>query len=338
MTGVTTDGKGTIMSDECRPDSFESFVGQDKPKKVLEILCRSAKKKGTCVPHILLSGPPGLGKTTLARIVANEMDSRLVEIIAGNLQSPEEMGKHLTQLRKGDILFIDELHAMPRNVEETPLYGALEDGRIPIVRNTYDDMMKGLGLGKKQPTISLVQLPPFTCIGATTLSGLISDPLRSRFIQSLTLEPYSDEELSVIVANAAAKIGFQISREIAFEVARRSRSTARTAIANVRWLYEYCAGTESMPDTTTVDEAFALKEINPDGLTKIDMAYLSVLVEAGEPLGLSTLSSSVSENEQTLAQVIEPFLIRKGFIRKGPRGRIATAKAIEMINGKTQAA
>ncbi len=196
-------------------------------------------------------------------------------------------------------------------------------------------MLKGLGLGKKQPTSTMLQLPQFTCVGATTLSGLDSDPLRSRFVQCLTLEPYSDEALRQIILDASAKMDFDITTEIAMEVARRSRSTARTAIANLRWLYEYCGGTGSEPDATAIMEAFDLKEINPDGLTKVDMSYLSALVEAGEPLGLSTLAASTGESEETLAQAIEPFLIRKGFIRKGPRGRVATAKAIELADGKS---
>ena len=168
------------MSDACRPDSFEGFVGQEKPKRVLQILCQSAKRKGTCPPHVLLSGGPGLGKTTLARIIASEMGSRLVEVVASNLQATEQMTKHLTKLKPKDVLFIDEIHGLPRGVEEV-LYGALEDGRIPIVQAGYDDLMKSLGIGKgkSQPTTAMVDLPPFTCIGATTLSGLVSDPLLS---------------------------------------------------------------------------------------------------------------------------------------------------------------
>lgn len=275
-----------------------------------------------------------MGKTTLARIVAMEMTSRLVEVVASNLQAPEQMTKHLTRLKERDVLFIDEIHGLPRGVEEV-LYAALEDGRIPVMQSGYDDLMKSLGMGKKDATTVMVQLPPFTCIGATTLSGLVSDPLRSRFVQCLALEPYSDTELQTIVIDASKKMNFPITKDIAMEVAKLSRATARTAIANIRWLSEYCAGTGSKPDLRTVAEAFDLKEITPEGLTKVDVAYLTALVEAGEPLGLSTLSASIGESEETLAQAIEPFLIRKGYVRKGPRGRVATAKAIEMVNGKT---
>jgi Holliday junction DNA helicase RuvB len=323
-----------MTCDNTRPSGFSSFIGQDKPKRVLQILVQSAKRKGTCVPHVLLSGPPGLGKTTLSRIIAQEMGSRLVEIIASNLQAPEQMVKHLTRLKENDVLFIDEIHGLPRGVEEI-LYGALEDGRISVTQAGYDDMLKGLGLGKKQPTSTMVKLPQFTCVGATTLSGLVSDPLRSRFVQCLSLEAYSDEELRHIILDASAKMDFAITPEIAMEVARRSRSTARTAIANLRWLYEYCGGTGSEPDATAIKDAFDLKEISPEGLTKVDMAYLTALVESGEPLGLSTLAACTGESEETLAQAIEPFLIRKGFIRKGPRGRISTAKAMELADGKS---
>jgi Holliday junction DNA helicase RuvB len=323
------------MSDAYRPLSFESFIGQERPKKVLEILCKAAKRKGTCVPHVLLSGPPGLGKTTLARIVANEMGSRLIEVVASNLQATEQMAKHLTKLQPKDVLFIDEIHGLPRGVEEV-LYAALEDGRIPIIQNCFDDLMKTLGIGggRSQPTTAMVELPPFTCIGATTLSGLVSDPLRSRFVQALQLEPYSDEDLQKIVQNAAVSMKFDIAPSVALEIAVRSRATARTAIGNLRWFNEYCEGTESKPDIAAIGEAFALKDVDNNGLTKLDRAYLAILAEATVPLGISTLASAVGENEDNLLQAIEPFLIRKGYVRKTGRGRVATSKAIELITGR----
>lgn len=320
------------MSDACRPDSFDGFVGQERPKKVLEILCRSAKKKDTCVPHILLSGPPGLGKTTLARIVATEMGSRLVEVVASNLQSTEQMAKHLTKLKPKDVLFIDEIHGLPRGVEEV-LYAALEDGRIPIIQAGYDELMKTLGMGggKSQPTTVMVNLPPFTCIGATTLSGLVSDPLRSRFVQVLQLEPYSDAELQTIVLNAAKSMKFDISPVVALEIAMRSRATARTAIGNLRWFSEFCEGTGVEPDLPAIGDAFELKEVDANGLTKLDRSYLSILVESATPLGVSTLASSVGEGEDNLLQTVEPFLIRKGYVRKTGRGRVATQKAVDLL-------
>ena len=325
------------MSDACRPESFDTFVGQEKPKRVLEILCRSAKKKGACPPHVLLAGPPGLGKTTLSRIIAHEMGSRLVEVVASNLQATEQMTKHLTRLKARDVLFIDEIHGLPRGVEEV-LYAALEDGRIPVMQSGYDDMLKSLGIGKgkSQPTTAMVELPPFTCIGATTLSGLVSDPLRSRFVQVLQLEPYSDADLQTIVLNAAASMKFDVTPVVAMEIAMRSRATARTAVGNLRWFAEYCEGTGSSPGLPAVGEAFELKEVDANGLTKLDRAYLAVLVEAGAPLGVSTLAASVGEGEDNLLQAVEPFLIRKGFVHKTARGRVATQKAIELVTARNE--
>jgi Holliday junction DNA helicase RuvB len=193
--------------------------------------------------------------------------------------------------------------------------------------------MKSLGMGKGNPTTSMVQLPPFTCVGATTLSGLVSDPLRSRFVQCLTLEPYSDAELTQIVLNAANQMGFNITPKTAMEVAKRSRSTARNAVMNLRWLAEFCEGTNTPPDNA-IEEAFGLKEIDPHGLTKIDMAYLSVLVEAKSPLGVATIAASVMENEESLLLAIEPFLLRGGWVRKTARGRVATQKAHDLIDGR----
>ena len=318
------------MGDSLQPDSFDGFIGQEKPKKVLQILCSAAKRKGTPFPHTLLLGPPGTGKSLLCRILAAEMSSDLVEVISGNISTPEQMAKQLLRLKAGMFMFCDEGHALNRQTEEI-LYGALQDGRISVVQSGYDDMMKGLGLGKKQPKATMVELPPFTCVMATTLAGLISAPLRSRFSQVLQLEPYSDEDLTKIILNAAAKMNFALPVTIAMEVSRRSRATARTAISNLKWLAEYCDGVGIPPNETAIRDAFNLQEISPDGLNKADMAYLSALVEAGEPLGLSTLAAATGESEETLSQAIEPFLLRNGYVRKGPRGRVATQKATELF-------
>ena len=163
------------------------------------------------------------------------------------------------------------------------------------------------------------------------MSGLVSDPLRSRFVQCLTLEPYTDAELQTIVLSAAGKMGFKIAKDIALEIAKRSRSTARNAVMNLRWLSEFCEGTGTRPSMEAIKEAFELKDISAEGLTKVDRSYLSALVEAGAPLGVATIAANVMESEETLLMAIEPFLIRKGYVLKTARGRVATQKALELV-------
>ena len=321
---------------DLRPTTFDQFIGQPKPKRVLQILVQAARKRGSCVPHLLLSGPPGLGKTTLARIVAREMQSRLLEIVASHLQSPDELAHHLNGIREGDILFIDEIHGLPRAVEEC-LYSAMEDFQIAVPQQGFDSFMKNLGATPKTATVRMREIPRFTCIGATTLAGLVSDPLRSRFVQTLNLEPYSEADLTRIVLNAAAGIGFELTAVVAAGIAGRSRQTARVAIGHLRWLAEYCTATGCPADLAALDAAFDLKDVDAEGLTKLDRRYLSVLVDAGCPLGLSTLAASLGESRETLEQAVEPFLIRKGYVRKGSRGRIALAKAFDKADREAAA-
>jgi Holliday junction DNA helicase RuvB len=328
------------VKDAFRPASFAEFVGQDKPKRVLEILVRAARKRGGCVPHCLLSGPPGLGKTTLARIIANEMGSRLVEIVATHLQSPGELLTHLKGLQKGDVLFIDEIHALAsgggkRNVEEA-LYGAMEDFRVCVQQDGFDKLMRQLGMGAAKPTTQTIELPRFTCVGATTAAGCLSSPLRQRFLTSLVLQPYSPEDLATIIMTSASEMGLPLAPEMALKVARRSRETARVAIGHVRWIAEYCEAEGKPPNSETIDEAFDLKEVDEQGLTKQDRDYLRALVDAAAPTGLSTLSAALGEARETIEQAQEGFLLRKGFIQKTPRGRVALPKAIDWVGTEEQ--
>jgi Holliday junction DNA helicase RuvB len=317
------------------PQTFDQFIGQEKAVEVLCILCRSAKKQGKAVGHTLLSGPPGLGKTTLARLIAKEMGSKVIELIGSNIQCPEQLTAQLVSLKPYDILFIDEIHSLSRATEEI-LYSAMQDRRISIVQNNYDDLMKTLGMTRPKPTVITFELPDFCLIGASTLSGLVSAPLRSRFVQTLTLEPYTDLELKRIIANAAKAQSFPLSASSALQVARRSRSCARTAIQNLRWLMEYCVGNDAgdVGSDESIAAAFALKDIDELGLTKLDTNYLTVLVDAVKPVGVSTLAMALGESEETIERTIEPFLFQRGYIRKGTRGRVAEQKAFDLITRK----
>jgi Holliday junction DNA helicase RuvB len=312
-----------------RPSSLEDFIGQERVRQVLQILCRSAKAKGTAVSHVLLSGPPGLGKTTLARIVANEMGSRLVETIGGNLQAPEQLVGLLRSLKPLDVLFIDEIHAMPRSVEEI-LYPAMEDGTVSVVKTDSSDFMRALGVQAK-PATEMVALPPFTLLGASTMSGLVSSPLRSRFAHELILEPYSHDDLTRIVLRASGALGYELNPGVAMEVARRSRSTARIAVGHLRWLIEYSSGLGVVPDINAVQDAFCMRDVDACGLTGQDRRYLSMLIQAGQPLGLASVSAALNETVETIEQAMEPHLIREGLLRRAPRGRVATERAREMF-------
>lgn len=312
-----------------RPSSLNDFIGQERVRKVLQILCRSAKSKGTAVSHVLLSGPPGLGKTTLARIVANEMGSRLVETIGGNLQAPEQLVGLLRSLKPLDVLFIDEIHAMPRSVEEI-LYPAMEDGMVPVVKTDASDFMKALGVLAK-PATEMVSLPPFTLVGASTMSGLVSAPLRSRFAHELTLEPYGLDDLTRIVLRASRAMGVELELGTALEVAKRSRSTARIAIGHLRWFVEYSSGLGVAPDINAVREAFEMRDVDTYGLTGQDRRYLTMLLDADQPVGLSSISAALNETIETIENSMEPHLIREGLIRRAPRGRVATERAREMF-------
>ena len=312
-----------------RPNSLNDFIGQERVRRVLQILCRSAKAKKTAVSHVLLSGPPGLGKTTLARIVVAEMGSRLIETIGGNLQAPEQLVGLLRSLKPLDILFIDEIHAMPRSVEEI-LYPAMEDGTVSVVKSDASDFMKALGVQAK-PATEMVSLPPFTLVGASTMSGLVSSPLRSRFAHELVLEPYGIEDLTRIVLNASKMMGIELPPDVAMEVAKRSRSTARIAIGHLRWLLEFSSGLGMKPDLEAVQEAFEMRDVDACGLTGQDRRYLEMLVLANQPVGLATVSAAINETVETIEQAMEPHLIREGLIRRAPRGRVATERARKMF-------
>lgn len=324
---------------ETRPTTFNDYVGQEQGKAILNILTKSALKKGTPVCHTLLNGRPGLGKTTLCRIIANEMGSKLIEVVASNIQDPQQLNVQLVSLEANDILFIDEIHSLPRAVEEV-LYSAMEERTISIVCETdYGDLMKSLGMGSSKKSRTLTyELPPFTVFGATTLLGSVSAPLRSRFVQTINLVPYDISELAQIVQNAASKMKFKLSHSVAVEIAKRSRGTARIAIGNLHWIMEYSTASESSATLQTVSDAFLMKGIDANGLTKLDHDYLSILVAAKHSVGLSSIAASLGESEKTISDSIEPYLMQEGYIRRVSKGRIAEQKAFNLIQIKRKAA
>ena len=313
--------------DSIRPNTLSEFVGQRQAVDILKIHLASARKRNASMPHLLMAGPPGLGKTSLARIVASETGGRLLEAVGGTIKTPADVANLLGNLRSGDTLFVDEIHAVQRCVEEL-FYGAMEDGMLTVEDRTCDRMFRDLGLGVgKSTTKSIKKLPPFTMVGATTLLGLVSSPLRSRFHSVLTLQPYSLEEMTAIVLRTAKQLDIAISKEVATEVATRSKGTARIAVSNVHWIRDYSLAQGCRLTVKSARESFLMKGIDVNGLTPTDRIYLQKLNASAESVGVETLAATMGESVETLEQAIEPFLLAQGFIEKTPRGRVATAKA-----------
>ena len=313
-----------------RPNTLSEFVGQQNARRILNVLITAAKRRNEPVPHLLMSGQPGLGKTTLARIVASEMNGRLVEMVGSSLKNATEMTAQLLELRANDVLFIDEIHALPRKLEEV-MYPAMEDRVITTSEAGYDDLMKQLGIRSGDKSRKSHQLPPFTLIGATTLLGLTTAPLRSRFRQIIELEPYNDEDLQTIIVNAATRLAFDLTEDVAQQISIRSRGTARTAMSNLMWYRDYVQADGGIATMDALNAAFELKGIDANGMTRSDREYLRRLVVSDEPVGIETLASALGESPETLEESIEPFLLRHGFINRTPRGRVATEKAKQIL-------
>ena len=306
-----------------RPRSLDEFVGQPELKEHLDIFLSAARARGEAAGHLLLSGPPGLGKTTLAHVVARAMESDLRQTSGPVLERAGDLAAILTNLEDGDVLFIDEIHRLPRTVEEV-LYPALEDGQLDLV----------IGKGPSAHTIRL-DLPRFTLVGATTRAGLITGPLRSRFELAERLDHYPPEDLEKIVVRSAGILGIDIDREGAAEIARRSRGTPRIANRLLRRVRDYSEvrATGSI-DRSVAAVALDVFKVDDVGLDKLDRALLHTLIVkfGGGPVGLSTLAVSVGEEPDTIEDVCEPFLMQIGFLRRTPRGRVATEAAFAHIS------
>lgn len=317
-----------------RPATLSQFVGQESARRILSVLISAAKKRQEPVPHLLMSGPAGLGKTTLARIVAKEMGGNLIELVGSAVKTPHDMTHHLLQLKANDVLFIDEIHALPRRIEET-LYPAMEDFTVTTAERGFDDLVKQLGIRSGQASTKTHQLPPFTLVAATTLLGLCSAPLRSRFRQVLELQPYTNDELQSIVTSAGARLGFELPLAISQAIAQRSRGTARIAVNNLLWYRDCVQGDGGVATMELLDQAFQMKGVDEQGLTRTDREYLRLLLDSEEAVGLDTLATTLGESIATLEESVEPFLLQQGFARRTPRGRVATDKARALIQEVT---
>lgn len=302
-----------------RPESLDEFVGQAKARGQLRLLLDAALIQQRTPDHILLAGPPGLGKTTLSMIVATELDKPLHQTSGPAIQHAGDLAAVLSALTPGEVLFIDEIHRMARSAEEM-LYLAMEDFKI--------DIMVGKGAGA---TSIPLELAPFTLVGATTRSGLLPNPLRDRFGFTAHLEFYAEDELASVIKRAAGLLGFGIESRGIDEIASRSRGTPRIANRLLRRVRDYSLVHETPGDLAAVRAALALYDIDAQGLDRLDREVLHAVVErfGGGPVGLSTLAVTVGEEAETIEAVVEPFLVRAGLLSRTPRGRVATRQGWE---------
>lgn len=298
-----------------RPQSFETFVGQEKVKEILKVAVQSAKIRERSLDHILLFGQPGLGKTTLAVILANEMNSNLKTITGPMIEKPGDIASVLCSLTENDVLFIDEIHRMNRAAEEV-LYSAMEDNQIHIIA--------GQGEQGRQITIDI---PSFTLIGATTRAGMLSAPLRDRFGIQCEMQYYSTDELSILISDIGNKQGLKIGKAESMYIASVSRGTPRIAhqiVARIRD-YAYC-NNNGVVDINIINNALTAAGIYKNGLADVHIRIMKKLLTSDRPVGLRSLSTFVGESPETIEEMYEPFLIRMGFIDRTQAGRIITEK------------
>lgn len=301
-----------------RPRYLAEYIGQNQVKENLQIYIEAAKMRKEALDHVLLYGPPGLGKTTLANIIANELGVSLRTTSGPAIERPGDLAALLTNLQKGDVLFIDEIHRLHRTVEEV-LYPAMEDFALDIM----------IGKGPSARSVRL-DLPPFTLIGATTRAGLLSAPLRDRFGVVSRLEFYTVDELSYIVSRGADILGIEILGEASEEIARRSRGTPRIANRLLKRVRDYAqVRGDGMITPDIAQEALKMLQVDPMGLDLIDHKMLNAMIRSfrGGPVGLDTIAATIGEESQTIEDVYEPYLLQIGFLQRTPRGRVVTPSA-----------
>lgn len=323
MDRVVTDkelGNEVETQRTLRPKKFDEYIGQSTLKEKMKIFIEAAKRRGGCVDHILLYGPPGLGKTTLAGVIANEMGVNLKITSGPVLDKAGDLAAILTSLEENDILFIDEIHRLNTSVEEI-LYPAMEDGELDII----------IGKGPSAKSIR-IELPPFTLIGATTRAGLLSSPLRDRFGVTHRMEYYSNEDLVNILMRGANVLQVELNREGALEIAMRSRGTPRIANRFLKRIRDYAEikGNGIITKNIVMD-SLRLLGVDENGLDELDRGIIVSMLENynGGPVGIETLSLLLGEDRRTIEEVYEPYLVQIGYIKRTPRGRVVTEKGRE---------
>jgi Holliday junction DNA helicase RuvB len=316
-------GEDKILDQTLRPQKWDEYIGQELIKKNLKILIAAARERKEPIEHLLFYGPAGLGKTTLAHLVAKELNTQIKVTSGPVIERVGDLASLLTNLTPGDILFIDEAHRLNKMIEEV-LYPAMESRSLDII----------IGKGPSARSIQL-ELPPFTLIAATTRMALLSSPLRSRFSGGIfRIDFYNQEEIKKIILRSANLLGVEINEEAAKEIAQRSRFTPRIANNLLKRCRDYAqVYNKSVIDTGIAGETLKLLEIDEYGLTNNDRQILEILIEkfGGGPIGLQTLSAASSEEEETIEEVYEPYLIQLGFLERTPRGRLATPRAYQHL-------